>query len=358
MTENGTAKNVSTSGPVCGFAEDTAVEISWKTFAYCFIAFGSLLGNSLVVVVIFKNRSMRSTINYFIVNMASSDILFTLFVIPRLISELHSAPNRWFIGGTFGSMLCKFDFFIQDTSTAVSILNLVAIAFDRFFGVVFPMKAGLMNGAKVCGVILVGTWLISALLHSPYFYAYKLYEDSICVYNWGPTVDHAKVSKIYFVVLSITLFFFPATLLTAVYSIIIITLWRNKIPGNQSLRNKKRVAKRNRNVLKMVMAVVIVFICCWLPVNISIYVALFRWGSHPPCYVRTLFFWVILLAYSNGCISPFLYFIFNENFRQGFRKVFCRRHLRGSLRSNPRSTQRKTRTDAVSLTSLESMRRR
>lgn len=352
MISNDT-KNESNPGLMCSFVEDTAAERNWKTFAYCFIALGSLLGNSLVILVIFKNRSMRSTINYFIVNMASSDILFTVFVIPRLISELYTAPGRWFLRGTLGSVLCKFDFFIQDITTAVSILSLVAIAFDRFYGVVFPMKAGLMNGRKVCGVVLAGTWILAALLHLPYFYAYKLYDDSKCVYNWSPLVDNVQASKVYFVILSITLFFFPATILTVVYSIIIITLWRKKFPGNQSQKDKKRVAKRNRSVLKMVVAVVVVFICCWLPVNVSIYVALFQWGPHAPCYVRTLFFWVILLAYSNGCISPFLYFIFNDNFRQGFRKVFCRRQHLGSLRSNPRSTRRRTRTDAISLTSFK-----
>ena len=363
MTSNGTINDTEPSRPVAcdGFVPDTPAETSWKTFAYCFIALGSLLGNSLVIVVIFKNRSMRSTINYFIVNMASSDILFAVFVIPRLISELYSEPLRWFIGGTLGSVLCKLDFFVQDISTAVSILSLVAIAFDRFYGVVFPMKAGLMNGGKVCGMVLAGTWLLAALLHLPYFYALKLSEindNFYCVFNWSPLLDHVEASKVYFVVLSITFFFLPAAILMVVYITIIVTLWRNKIPGNQSVKYKQRIAKRNRSVLKMVVAVVVVFLCCWLPVNVSIYFALFLWETGGPCYIATLFFWVVLLAYSNVCISPYLYFIFNENFRQGFGKVFCRRQFRGSLRNNPRSTRRRTRTDAVSVTFMESIRRK
>lgn len=335
----------------CGVPEDPSIDKTWKTFAYCVIAFGSLLGNFLVILIIFKNRGMRSTINYFIVNMAASDILFTVFVIPRLISELHSAPNRWFVGGVLGSVLCKFDYFIQDVSTAVSILSLVAIAIDRFYGVVFPMKAGLTNGSRFRRVVLAASWLMGALLHLPYFYAYKLYDDTFCRYNWSPFLDHGKVLTVYFVILSITFFFFPVTILTIVYSIIIVSLKRQKFPGNQSLKDKKRVAKRNRSVLRMVVAVVVVFICCWLPVNVSIYIALFRWGSNAPCYSSSLFFWVTFIAFSNGCISPCLYFIFNENFRQGFTKVFLRRNNRSSIRSNLRSTRR--RTDDVSLSNFE-----
>lgn len=334
-------------------------ETSLKTFAYCFIAIGSLLGNSLVIVVIFMNRRMRSTINYFIVNMASSDILFTMFVIPRLISELYSQPSRWFIGGTLGSVFCKLDYFVQDISTAVSVLSLVAIAFDRFYGVVSPMKAGLLNDSKVCGKVLASTWLLGSLLHLPYFYGYKLVKRDghlCCSLDWAPLLDNEKASRISFIIFSMIFFFFPAAILIVVYSTIIITLWRNKTPGNQSLKHRKKIAKRNRNVLKMVVAVVVVFICCWLPVNVSIYILLFK-EEAIKSYSKTLFFWVILIAYSNGCISPFLYFIFNENFRQGFRKVFLRRGVRdhGSLKSISQSTKRRSRD--VSMTFIKSVRR-
>ena len=348
MSANDTMNNVSHQ---CGFPADPSIERAWKTFAYCVIGFGSLLGNFLVILIIFKIRGMRSTINYFILNMAASDVLFTVFVIPRVVSDLHSAPFRWFVGGVLGSFLCKLDFFIQDVSTAVSILSLVAIAVDRFYGVVFPMKAGLMSSGTFRRRILAATWFVSALFHLPYFYAYKLYDDALCVYNWSPFLDHEKTSTVYFLIMSITLFFFPAIILIIVYSIIIITLKRQKFPGNQSVKDKKRVAKRNRSVLRMVVAVVIVFICCWLPFNVSTYIALFRWGSKFPCHASSIFFWVVFIAYSNGCISPCLYFIFNENFRQGFGKVFFRGGTRGSIRSNLRSTRR--RTDDISLSTFE-----
>ena len=353
MSDNSTAKNESKPGAICALLEDTSAEVNLKAFAYCLIAIGSLLGNSLVILVILKNRKMRSPINYLIINMASSDILFTVFVIPRLIVELYSAPHRWFVSGIFGSLLCKLDYFVQDIATAVSILSLVAIAFDRFYGVVYAMNSGLFSRGKICGLVLASTWFLAALLHLPYFYVYKLSNDSLCQYNWGPNVDEIQAAKAYFVVLSVTLFFFPATIIVVVYGMIVITLWRKKFPGIQSLKDKKRISKRNRRVLKMVVAVVVVFICCWLPVNVSIYLRLFQWGYTAPCYIETLFFWVILLAYSNACITPFLYFIFNENFRQGFRHVFFHRERAGSFRSNRRSTRRGTRSYAVRLTSLK-----
>ena len=59
MFDNSTAKNESKPGAICAFLEDTSAEVNLKAFAYCLIAIGSLLGNSLVILVILKNRKMR-----------------------------------------------------------------------------------------------------------------------------------------------------------------------------------------------------------------------------------------------------------------------------------------------------------
>ena len=93
MPWNETLNNDTVPENMCESEEDLETEKAWKTFAYCLIAFVSLVGNSLVIFVVFRKCNMRSTINYFIVNMASSDFLFTVFVIPRLIAELYIGPE-------------------------------------------------------------------------------------------------------------------------------------------------------------------------------------------------------------------------------------------------------------------------
>ena len=173
MPWNKTLNNDTVPENMCESEEDSETEKAWKTFAYCLIASGSLVGNSLVIFIIFRNCGMRSTINYFIVNMASPDFLFTVFVIPRLIAEFY-LPGTWLVGGTLESILCKLDHFIQDISTAVSILSLVAIAFDRLCGVFFPMKAGLIDGRRICIMVLTGKWLLGSVMHLHYFFAFKL----------------------------------------------------------------------------------------------------------------------------------------------------------------------------------------
>ncbi len=60
-----------------------------------------LVGNILVVVVVGRNKSMRTTTNVYIVNLALSDVLMCLFAVP--FTPIHSFMDEWI----FGDVLCK-----------------------------------------------------------------------------------------------------------------------------------------------------------------------------------------------------------------------------------------------------------
>lgn len=59
------------------------------TAAYSIVFFLGILGNSLVVTVVYRNPRMHNVTNYFIVNLAVADILVCLFCLPlTLLSNL------------------------------------------------------------------------------------------------------------------------------------------------------------------------------------------------------------------------------------------------------------------------------
>jgi len=60
-----------------------------KTVAYSIILVASLVGNSFVGIIVYKTKTMRKTINFFIVNMAMSDLLFSVFAFPWALTELN-----------------------------------------------------------------------------------------------------------------------------------------------------------------------------------------------------------------------------------------------------------------------------
>ena len=92
----------------------TAEKIA-KTFAYCLFFIVSLAGNTVIGIIVYKTKTMRKPINVFIVNMAMSDLLFPIFVIPPLTLMLYT--DSWLIGGSLGQAFCKLKAFLPDVST-------------------------------------------------------------------------------------------------------------------------------------------------------------------------------------------------------------------------------------------------
>ena len=101
------------------------------TFAYCLIFLVSLAGNTVIGIIVYKTKTMRKPINFLIVNMAMSDLLFPIVVIPRNIQLLHI--NSWLIGGPLGQALCKLVYFIPGVSMVVSIQSLVLISLEELW---------------------------------------------------------------------------------------------------------------------------------------------------------------------------------------------------------------------------------
>ena len=65
-----------------------SVERIGYTFANCLLIAVSLTGNALIGIVVYKTRSMRNPVNYFVANMAISDLLFPYFPDPLGFSSV------------------------------------------------------------------------------------------------------------------------------------------------------------------------------------------------------------------------------------------------------------------------------
>ena len=139
---NGTQPSSCPSNP-------TAEKIG-NTVAYCLVFLVSLAGNTVIGIIVYKTKAMRKPINFLIVNMAMSDLLFAIFLIPLLVQLLYK--DSWLIGGLVGQILCKLVAFLVDASTVVSIQSLVLIALNRFGAVVYPLRSPLIS-SNLCHLL-------------------------------------------------------------------------------------------------------------------------------------------------------------------------------------------------------------
>ena len=290
-----------------------------KTIAFCLLFIVSLTGNSLIGLIVYKTKTMRKPINFLIVNMAMSDLLYPIFLFPWKITEIN--VGSWLISGPLGQALCKLLTFLADASTAVSVQSLVLIAVDRFGAVVFPLRSQLIS-TKLCRFFILATWIVAMAILSPYLFAFKLAEypgGLVCLWQWNETFGEASSHANYLLAYLIVLVYIPLVLIALIYSVILLKLKSQKIPGEQSVNAREQRAKRERNVLKMSIAIVLVFTICWLPLTAYSLLVFFPLDSTMISSCGFWYFWSIsfFLACSNCAVNPCICFIFSGNYRQG-----------------------------------------
>ncbi|CAH3182700.1 unnamed protein product [Porites lobata] len=223
------------------------------TVAYSFILVVSLVGNFLIVLIVYKTPTLRKPINMLIANMAISDLLFPIILFPVRLVDVQ--VGSWLIGGNLGQALCKLHFFGTYISSLVSVQSLVLITVDRFGAVVVPLRSPLIT-SKQCPFFIVATWIIAMAVHSPYLAVSKLVEypgGMRCTSQWRETLG-ANANINFVLVVAIVFFYTPFVLLAILYSVILIKLKRQAHPGEASANAEEQRTRRIRNVLKMAIA--------------------------------------------------------------------------------------------------------
>ena len=265
---------------------------------------------------------MKTITNYLIANMAVSDILITVLAVPRQVTEILLGPRRWLIDGLLGSVLCKSVHFFQDITIGVSILSLSAIAIDSYRGIVFPLRKQFRKPAKLCKITIPAIWLISIGLQAIYFYIFSIVTDdnkTYCTVNWAPEFDQKKSQEAYFIVIFVFLIATPACVVTLLYSAIILNLRRSRHSrGKSSSRYMMSERLReDKKVVRMIIAILVAFIVCVMPINVYAILYYFVWDWKIPCGMENFGFSAFFILYSNASINPCIYFTLNDKYRQG-----------------------------------------
>nr|XP_058940437.1 neuropeptide SIFamide receptor-like [Pocillopora verrucosa] len=320
MSANRTATMNGTQTSSCFNHEAKRIGIS---FYYCLIFVVALIGNIIIGIIVYRTRSMRKPINFFIVNMAMSDLLFPIFCFPCTVTNVYF--NYWLLGGPVGQALCKLYVFLADVSLFVSIQSLVLIAVDRFGAVVFPLRSPLIS-SKHCRFFILATWIIAVAANIPDAMTYELVEYQeglVCVHKWNEVFEESLSHRNYMVSMLIIFGYVPMVLIAILYMTVVIKLKSQNIPGEGSANGREQQSRRQKNVLKMSIAIVVTFIVCWLPATIWWFLILYLPDSTVTASCGFQYFRVIAfcVAHSNSAINPCISFIFSGNYRQGLKNL-------------------------------------
>ncbi|GFO38815.1 substance-p receptor-like [Plakobranchus ocellatus] len=224
-------------------------------------------------------------------------------------------------------------------SLVASISTLSVIAGDRFFGIVFAMKAHFVERRASCTIVLI--WVFSLLIASPLLFVRRYQEErwrnlveGWCDDVWpvevwldeqtGTPYSYSPLRRLYYMIVCVVLFFVPCLIMTVAYAVIIVTVWSAKVPGERISKDIKSQIRLRKRIIKMLVVIQSVFVLCWLPLIISLIYAEFVHKRHQTLdewYIHYSYF-ACYLAYANSAINPFIYAGFNANFMKGKPRLY------------------------------------
>ncbi|GAA6107818.1 chemokine XC receptor 1-like [Tachysurus ichikawai] len=289
----------------------------------------SLIGNILVVVTLAYYENLKSFTNIFILNLAVSDLLFTVGL------PFWACYYIW--GWTLGDVACKTISFVFFAGFYSSITFLMMMTIQRYMAVVHPLS----DWEKRQGMELIPIlgWLvgIGAAVPAPIYSSVMSdpADDSqlYCEYN-------STTLKVWLYYLQNVIFVFAFSVMGFCYTRILQTIVNTR-------------ARKKQRTIKLIFCIVVVFFFGWAPYNLVIFLQTFTTLNveyFKDCDVTNYLDYTEhvckLLAFSHCCLNPVFYVFVAVKFRNYLKEI-----LQIFQRATTTSTPQK-RTNAQSLGSL------
>ncbi|KFQ55964.1 putative G-protein coupled receptor 19, partial [Nestor notabilis] len=268
----------------------------------------SLIGNSLVCLVIHRSRRTQSTTNYFVVSMACADLLTSVASVPFVL--LQFTYGRW----TLGNVMCKLVRYIQYLTPGVQIYVLLSICVDRFYTIVYPLSFKVSR--EKAKKMILASWLFEAAFASPAFFFYSSNSDNHCNFFLPSSWEGVTYGVIRLLVVFLT----PSTLIVFFYQRVIKYIWRIGTDGRTVRRTTNTVPRTKVKTIKMFLMLNSVFLLSWLP-----FYMVQLWHPQEINYRKSslVFLSITWISFSSSAAKPTIYSVYNANFRRGMKETFC-----------------------------------
>lgn len=315
-------------GP-CLLSGNHSVELVVGPYIHSIICILGFFGNILVIITYACYKRTKSMTDVYLLNVAVADLLFVAALPLIVYNELSS----W----AMGAAACKLLRGAYSVNLYSGMLLLACISTDRYIAIVQARRSFQLRSLPYSRIICAIVWFSAILLSVPTFHFYHRYEPSqgreefyydeeeedgssdasrtaeyVCEFSFADN-ETALLMKVLVPSAQMAVgFFLPLLVMIFCYSSIIVTLLR--------ARNFQR-----HKAVRVVLAVVLVFIACHLPYNVTLLYDTVVMFSEQSCgAVDTLHATKTItqtLAYLHCCLNPLLYAFVGVKFRNHFRRI-------------------------------------
>ncbi|XP_059822096.1 C-X-C chemokine receptor type 2-like [Hypanus sabinus] len=280
---------------------------------YSLVCFLAVTGNLVVMIVILHNRRSTSSTDIYLLHLATADLLFAI----SLPFWAVDATSGW----VFGDAMCKVVSMLQEVNFYSGILLLTCISVDRYLAIVHSARSHRQKWPFLIKLVCVVVWVLAVLLSLPILYKGKFdFYGRVLCYELleGESIAIWKNSTRF--LRHIIGFLIPLDVMVFCYSVTILRLCQTK--GFQK-----------QKAMKVIIAVVLAFLICWLPHNITVFVdTLMRSKLIAETCDRRKHITIGLnvtqcLGSLHSCVNPILYGFIGIKFRKNLVRLLANKGL-------------------------------
>ncbi|XP_049636541.1 olfactory receptor 51H1-like [Suncus etruscus] len=278
-----------------------------------FLLYGTtLLGNITILVIIKIEQSLHEPMYYFLAMLAATDLSLSLSSMPTMISV------HWFNRRTVTFDACITQMFFIHTFGGVESGVLVAMAFDRFVAICFPLHYATILTHGVIGKIGIAVLLrsVCAVLPVPFLikrlpfchsnvlsHAYCLHQDAMRL-----ACADTRINSIYGLLAVIFIIVFDALILLLSYFLILRAVL--------GIASQEERFKALNTCLSHIFAVMLFYVPL---IGMTL---IHRFGKHLSPIVHSIMANVYLLL--PPVLNPIVYSIRTKQIKKRIVQIFCR----------------------------------
>ncbi|XP_063260982.1 opsin-5-like [Prinia subflava] len=278
-------------------------------FGSLYLVFGilSLSGNSLLLLVAHQKRSLLKPAEFFIVNLAVSDLSMTVTLFPLATSSFFA--HRWL----FGQAVCTLYAFCGVLFGLSSLASLTVLSTVCCLKVCYPAYGSSFSRRHAAGLLPAVWGYALAFAAAPLArwgsYGPEPYGTACCI-AWEPS---GREAALYILALLIFCYLLPCLLILLSYALI---LWTVRV-SRRAVRQHTGPARGARGghglLLKLSVAVCLGFLAAWTP-----YAVLALWAllGDPGQVPALAFVLSAVFAKSSTLYNPLVHLLLKPSFHR------------------------------------------
>uniref|UniRef100_A0A0N4ZXR0 G_PROTEIN_RECEP_F1_2 domain-containing protein n=1 Tax=Parastrongyloides trichosuri TaxID=131310 RepID=A0A0N4ZXR0_PARTI len=138
--------------------ENETVFNTFKGIALFLLVLWTIVANSLVFIVLYKNPRLQTVPNLLVGNLAFSDLCLSLIVLP--LSSVYALSGEWI----FPEMLCVIFVSADILCCTASIWNLSIVGLDRYWAITSPVAYMQKRNKKTAFYMIISVWIFSSII--------------------------------------------------------------------------------------------------------------------------------------------------------------------------------------------------